>query len=130
MTENKHVMANHYAYDHHMSSTKFITMVELTQFLHMNRIKDPYYEGKYVEAAPGESRGHWEGPHLKYLENIGRRDLNTSFFLNTDAAAYAGSNQVNATPLATTEESAHGCAQSIELTVPPLATTFLRYKGT
>ncbi|AKO97148.1 alpha-1,4-glucan:alpha-1,4-glucan 6-glycosyltransferase [Marinovum algicola DG 898] len=50
--------------------------------------------------------------------------------LNTDAAAYAGSNQVNATPLATTEESAHGCAQSIELTVPPLATTFLRYKGT
>ncbi|SEJ58571.1 1,4-alpha-glucan branching enzyme GlgB [Marinovum algicola] len=50
--------------------------------------------------------------------------------LNTDAAAYAGSNQVNATPLATTEEPAHGCAQSIELTVPPLATTFLRYKGT
>lgn len=50
--------------------------------------------------------------------------------LNTDAAAYAGSNQVNATPLATTEESAHRCAQSIELTVPPLATTFLRYKGT
>ncbi|WP_323765520.1 1,4-alpha-glucan branching protein GlgB [Marinovum sp.] len=49
--------------------------------------------------------------------------------LNTDATEYGGSNQVNATPLSTSAEPAHGCEQSIELTIPPLAATFLRFKG-
>lgn len=49
--------------------------------------------------------------------------------LNTDDEAYDGSNQVNGMPLKTSAEPAHGCEQSIELTVPPLGTTFLRYRG-
>ena len=46
--------------------------------------------------------------------------------LNTDSAFYGGSNVGNgAGPLAVTGEGSHGRAQSIRITVPPLATVFL-----
>jgi 1,4-alpha-glucan branching enzyme len=46
--------------------------------------------------------------------------------LNTDSAFYGGSNLGNgAGPLAVSAEASHGRAQSIRLTVPPLATIFL-----
>jgi 1,4-alpha-glucan branching enzyme len=46
--------------------------------------------------------------------------------LNTDSAFYGGSNVGNgAGPLAVHAEGSHGRAQSIRLTVPPLATLFL-----
>jgi 1,4-alpha-glucan branching enzyme len=47
--------------------------------------------------------------------------------LNTDSAYYGGSNVGNgAGPLAVQDVPAHGRAQSIELTLPPLATVFLQ----
>lgn len=49
--------------------------------------------------------------------------------LNTDAALYGGSNQVNPGILKTEADAAHGCAQSLELTIPPLATMFLKFKS-
>jgi 1,4-alpha-glucan branching enzyme len=46
--------------------------------------------------------------------------------LNTDSSFYGGSNLGNgAAPLAVQRVQSHGRAQSIELTVPPLATLFL-----
>jgi 1,4-alpha-glucan branching enzyme len=46
--------------------------------------------------------------------------------LNTDSAFYGGSNVGNgAGPLAVSGEGSHGRAQSIRITVPPLATVFL-----
>ena len=46
--------------------------------------------------------------------------------LNTDSAFYGGSNLGNgAAPLAVRGEGSHGRAQSIHITVPPLATVFL-----
>ncbi|MGY3436678.1 MULTISPECIES: 1,4-alpha-glucan branching protein GlgB [unclassified Marinovum] len=48
--------------------------------------------------------------------------------LNTDSADYGGSGQVNPGDLKTTEVASHGCEQSLELTIPPLATMFLKFK--
>jgi 1,4-alpha-glucan branching enzyme len=46
--------------------------------------------------------------------------------LNTDSVYYGGSNLGNgAAPLVVSGEGSHGRAQSIRLTVPPLATVFL-----
>ncbi len=44
--------------------------------------------------------------------------------LNTDAATYGGSDTVHPEDLASSDAPAHGCAQSIEITVPPLAAVF------
>ncbi|MEV8468362.1 1,4-alpha-glucan branching protein GlgB [Fluviibacterium sp. DFM31] len=44
--------------------------------------------------------------------------------LNTDAATYGGSDTINPGTCASTDAPAHGCAQSIEITVPPLAAVF------
>ncbi|MFC6657650.1 1,4-alpha-glucan branching protein GlgB [Roseibium salinum] len=44
--------------------------------------------------------------------------------LNTDSAIYGGSNQGNAGGVKADAVAAHGCEQSIEITVPPLATVF------
>ena len=49
--------------------------------------------------------------------------------LNTDAAPYGGSGMGNGGTLATTAAQSHGEAQSLELTLPPLATLFLRPSG-
>jgi 1,4-alpha-glucan branching enzyme len=46
--------------------------------------------------------------------------------LNTDAAAYGGSNQGNGGGLEARPAPAHGHAQSLELTLPPLAAVALR----
>jgi 1,4-alpha-glucan branching enzyme len=48
--------------------------------------------------------------------------------LNTDASLYGGSNLGNAGGLQTTNVPAHGCAQSVELIVPPLATLILKHE--
>ncbi len=45
--------------------------------------------------------------------------------LNTDAAGYGGSNQGNSRANETKSIAAHGCSQSLELTLPPLATIVL-----
>src|SRR6056297_1039266 len=45
--------------------------------------------------------------------------------LNTDAAIYGGSNQGNGGYVAVQPVPSHGHAQSVELTLPPLATLFL-----
>ncbi len=45
--------------------------------------------------------------------------------LTTDDARYGGSGVGNSEPLVSTDEPAHGRSRSIELTVPPLAVTFL-----
>ncbi len=46
--------------------------------------------------------------------------------LNSDAAAYGGSNIGNAGAVRTTAESSHGFPQSLRLTLPPLAALVLR----
>jgi 1,4-alpha-glucan branching enzyme len=46
--------------------------------------------------------------------------------LNTDAAIYGGSNMGNAGGVLTVPVQRHGEAQSLELTLPPLATLYLR----
>ena len=48
---------------------------------------------------------------------------------NSDSGLYGGSNVGNAGQVETTQSAAHGHAQSLELTLPPLATIFLRYDG-
>lgn len=48
--------------------------------------------------------------------------------LNSDADSYGGSNQINAGDLSTDPQGAHGCEQSLNLTIPPLATMFLKLK--
>ncbi|EBA10028.1 1,4-alpha-glucan branching protein GlgB [Sagittula stellata] len=50
--------------------------------------------------------------------------------LNTDAAIYGGSGQGNPGGCTSEEVSAHGRRNSIEITVPPLATVFFQYSGT
>jgi 1,4-alpha-glucan branching enzyme len=47
--------------------------------------------------------------------------------LNTDAGPYGGANAGNDGGTATREVPAHGEAQSIEVTLPPLATLFFRF---
>jgi 1,4-alpha-glucan branching enzyme len=47
--------------------------------------------------------------------------------LNTDSALYGGSNMGNAGGLHTVPVQHHGEAQSLELTLPPLATLYLRF---
>ncbi|SMX33890.1 1,4-alpha-glucan branching protein GlgB [Maliponia aquimaris] len=49
--------------------------------------------------------------------------------LNTDAPDYGGSGQMNIGGVDSAEVAAHGCAQSIEITVPPLATVFIQLSG-
>jgi len=49
--------------------------------------------------------------------------------LNTDAALYGGSGMGNGGTVATVPVQSHGEAQSLELTLPPLATLFLRPGG-
>ena len=49
--------------------------------------------------------------------------------VNTDAAVYGGTNMGNAGGVATTPVQQHGEAQSLELTLPPLATLYLRCEG-
>jgi 1,4-alpha-glucan branching enzyme len=46
--------------------------------------------------------------------------------LNTDSSFYGGSDMGNGGAVATTPMQSHGEAQSLELTLPPLATLFLR----
>ncbi len=46
--------------------------------------------------------------------------------LNSDDPKYGGSGQINAGGITTDAEPAHGCDQSIEITIPPLATVFLQ----
>jgi 1,4-alpha-glucan branching enzyme len=48
---------------------------------------------------------------------------------NSDSGLYGGSNVGNAGQIETTQSAAHGHAQSLELTLPPLAPIFLRYDG-
>jgi 1,4-alpha-glucan branching enzyme len=48
---------------------------------------------------------------------------------NSDSGFYGGSNVGNAGRVDTTQIAAHGQAQSLELILPPLATTYLRYEG-
>ncbi|GAA3375881.1 1,4-alpha-glucan branching enzyme [Streptomyces sannanensis] len=47
-------------------------------------------------------------------------------FLNTDAAEYGGSGVLNSDPVKPEQEPAHGRAMSVQLTLPPLATVWLR----
>jgi 1,4-alpha-glucan branching enzyme len=49
--------------------------------------------------------------------------------LNTDAALYGGSGMGNGGAVVTAPVQSHGEAQSLELTLPPLATLFLRPGG-
>ena len=49
--------------------------------------------------------------------------------LNSDAEIYGGSNTGNMGGAGSDAAPAHGCAQSIEITVPPLATVFFRHTG-
>ena len=49
--------------------------------------------------------------------------------INTDAAAYGGSNVGNPSGVTSQEIAAHGQSQSIELTLPPLATLILTHSG-
>jgi 1,4-alpha-glucan branching enzyme len=46
--------------------------------------------------------------------------------LNTDRIEYDGSGVINAEPLQTVDQPAHGQAHSLRLTLPPLATVFLQ----
>jgi len=48
---------------------------------------------------------------------------------NTDSAFYGGSNVGNDGAVHTVEHPAHGELQSLELTLPPLATVMLRAEG-
>ena len=48
---------------------------------------------------------------------------------NTDSRFYGGSNMGNDGGAATTPVPAHGEPQSLELTLPPLATIMLRAEG-
>jgi 1,4-alpha-glucan branching enzyme len=50
-------------------------------------------------------------------------------FFNSDSAFYGGSNVGNAGRVETTQNAAHGQAQSLELILPPLATIYLRHEG-
>jgi 1,4-alpha-glucan branching enzyme len=47
--------------------------------------------------------------------------------LNTDSVSYGGSNMGNGGVVATTPVQRHGEAQSLELTLPPLAALYLRF---
>ena len=47
--------------------------------------------------------------------------------LNTDSELYGGSNVGNSGAVQTEEQSAHGEAESLVLTLPPLATLVLRH---
>jgi 1,4-alpha-glucan branching enzyme len=47
--------------------------------------------------------------------------------LNTDSAFYGGSNMGNGGVVPTTPVQRHGEAQSLELTLPPLAALYLRF---
>ncbi|WP_323767401.1 1,4-alpha-glucan branching protein GlgB [Antarctobacter sp.] len=49
--------------------------------------------------------------------------------LNTDAPVYGGSGQVNGGGVTAEPVASHGCAHSIEITVPPLATVFFKLSG-
>lgn len=49
--------------------------------------------------------------------------------LNSDASIYGGTNVGNGGMIHTVEESMHGRAQSLDLTIPPLGLVFLRYEG-
>ena len=49
--------------------------------------------------------------------------------LNTDAACYGGSGMGNSGTVATVPVQSHGEAQCLQLTLPPLATLFLRPGG-
>ena len=49
--------------------------------------------------------------------------------LNTDAEIYGGGNIGNAGAVRTAPHPCHGRAQSLELTLPPLAGVFLKYEG-
>jgi 1,4-alpha-glucan branching enzyme len=46
--------------------------------------------------------------------------------LNTDAEVYGGSNVGNAGAVEARPAPAHGCEQSLEIMIPPLATVFLQ----
>jgi 1,4-alpha-glucan branching enzyme len=46
--------------------------------------------------------------------------------LNSDAAIYGGSGQVNSNALKAAKKAMHGRPYSITLTLPPLATVFLK----
>jgi 1,4-alpha-glucan branching enzyme len=46
--------------------------------------------------------------------------------LNSDSERFGGSNVVNAGPMATTADHAHGFEQSLEISVPPLGAVFLK----
>ena len=46
--------------------------------------------------------------------------------LNSDGERFGGSNVVNAGPLVTTSDHAHGFEQSLEISVPPLGAVFLK----
>jgi 1,4-alpha-glucan branching enzyme len=48
---------------------------------------------------------------------------------NSDSSFYGGSNVGNAGSVETAQHPAHGHAQSVDLVLPPLATTYLRYMG-
>jgi 1,4-alpha-glucan branching enzyme len=66
-------------------------------------------------------------PRLGYHLGVPHGVLAWREVLNTDSAYYGGSNLGNgAGPLAVQEVPAHGRAQSIELTLPPLATVVLQ----
>ena len=58
------------------------------------------------------------------------RDGHWDEVLNTDAPVYGGSGQGNPGGCTSEEVSAHGRSNSIEITVPPLATVFFKYSGT
>lgn len=48
--------------------------------------------------------------------------------LNSDAKEFGGKGNTNEGKIQTQPVAYHGCAQSLALTVPPMAVTFLRYK--
>jgi 1,4-alpha-glucan branching enzyme len=48
---------------------------------------------------------------------------------NSDSCYYGGSNLGNDGNVESTVVSAHGQRQSLQLTLPPLATIFLRHEG-
>ena len=50
-------------------------------------------------------------------------------FFNSDSGFYGGSNVGNAGRVETTQNAAHGQAQSLELILPPISTIYLRYEG-
>ena len=67
-------------------------------------------------------------PRERYIVGVprpGRYDE----ILNSDATAYGGSNMGNGGHVMATGEPAHGHAQSLRLTLPPLTALFLK-RGT